>query len=212
VETLMNAPHIIKNGASWFSAIGTARSKGTKVFSISGDVSNPGVYELPMGAGLKELVVDMAGAGDVHAVQIGGAAGNILPRDKMDVTLSHETYLGAGSVVVLDSTRSIIEMVHNNIRFLHEESCGKCTPCRDGLQAMMEIYNRFITGEGQEKDVRVLEDLSEVMALGSLCGLGQAAPVPVLDSLNYFKTEYVNLIKQSAYIRNYAAKVLPDIQ
>jgi len=209
VETLMNVPHIIKNGAPWFSAIGTAKSKGTKVFSVSGDVRHPGVYELPMGSGLKELVVDMAGAEDIQAVQIGGAAGNILPRDNLDVTLSNETYLGAGAVVVLDGTRSIIDVVHNNIRFLHEESCGKCTPCRDGLQAMVGIYNRLITGGGQEKDVRVLEDLSEVMALGSLCGLGQAAPVPVLDSLKHFRHEYNDLVQQSAYLRNYAAKVSP---
>ena len=206
----MNVPHIIKNGAPWFSAIGTAKSKGTKVFSVSGDVRHPGVYELPMGSGLKELVVDLAGAEDIQAVQIGGAAGNILPRDNLDVTLSNETYLGAGAVVVLDGTRSIIEVVHNNIRFLHEESCGKCTPCRDGLHAMMEIYIRLVTGGGQEKDVRVLEDLSEVMALGSLCGLGQAAPVPVLDSLKHFRHEYNDLVQQSAYLRNYAAKVSPE--
>ena len=101
------------------------------MFSVSGDVRNPGVYELTMGATLKELAVDLAGAGDIKAVQIGGAAGNILPFDMIDTALSHETYLGSGAVVVFDSTSSIIDIVHNNIIFLHEESCGKCTPCRE---------------------------------------------------------------------------------
>ena len=208
VETLMNIPHIIKNGSSWFNAIGTSKSKGTKVFSVSGDVRNPGVYELTMGATLKELAVDLAGAGDIKAVQIGGAAGNILPFDMIDTALSHETYLGSGAVVVFDSTRSIIDIVHNNIIFLHEESCGKCTPCRDGLKAMIEIYRRFANGEGVQEDIRILEELSQVMSLGSLCGLGQAAPVPVAESLKYFKEEYTERIQQSAYIRGYATKGL----
>ena len=208
VETLMNIPHIIKNGASWFSAIGTNKSKGTKVFSVSGDVENPGVFEMPMGSSLKELVVDLAGAKDIQAVQVGGATGNILPYDMIDTKLSHETCLGAGAVVVLDSTRSIIDVVQNNISFLHEESCGKCTPCRDGLEAMAGVYHKFARGEGVRSDIRVLEELSQVMSLASLCGLGQAAPIPVLDSLKYFKEEYTKLIQQSAYIRSYTAKGL----
>jgi len=208
VETLMNIPHIIKNGASWFSAIGTNKSRGTKVFSVSGDVENPGVFEMPMGSSLKELVVDLAGAKDIQAVQIGGATGNILPYDRIDTKLSHETYLGAGAVVVFNSSRSIIEAVQNNIRFLHEESCGKCTPCRDGLEAMTGVYDKFARGEGAQSDIRVLEELSQVMSLASLCGLGQAAPIPVLDSLKYFREEYTKLIQQSAYIRSYTAKGL----
>jgi len=211
VETLMNVPFIIQNGAGAFSSIGTPRSKGTKVFSVSGDVRHPGVYELPMGATLKELVVDLAGAQDVKAVQIGGATGNILPRGMLGTLMSHETVLGSGAVVVLNSTRAIIEVVHNNIVFLHDESCGKCTPCRDGLEAMIEIYDRLIRGEGVKGDIRVLEELSQVMSLSSLCGLGQAAPIPVVDSLKYFKEEYTNLIQQSAYIRNYTAKALSNI-
>lgn len=208
VETLMNVPYIIQNGAGAFSSVGTPGSKGTKVFSISGDVERPGVYELPMGATLKELVVDLAGAQDIKAVQIGGATGNILPHDMIDTPLSNKTVLGSGAVVVLNSTRGIIEIVQNNIVFLHEESCGKCTPCRDGLEAMIEIYDRLIRCEGVREDIRVLEELSRVMSLGSLCGLGQAAPIPVVDSLKYFKDEYTNLIQQSAYIRHYTKKGL----
>jgi NADH:ubiquinone oxidoreductase subunit F (NADH-binding) len=202
VETLMNIPHIISNGASWFSSMGTGRSKGTKIFCVSGDVMRPGVYELPMGSLLRELVVDLAGAEDVKAVQIGGAAGSILPYEKIGTPLSHETCLGSGAVVVFDSTRDIIDIVYKDMLFLHEESCGKCTPCRDGLEAMIEVFGRLTAGEGADGDVRILEDLSHAMSLASLCGLGQAAPVPVIDSLTYFRDEYDALIRQSAYMRS----------
>jgi NADH:ubiquinone oxidoreductase subunit F (NADH-binding) len=208
VETLMNVPYIIQNGAAAFSAFGTGRSKGTKVFSVSGDVEHPGVYELTMGSSLKELAVDLAGAQDIKAVQIGGATGNILPKERIDTPLSHETCLGSGAVVVFNQNRNMVDIVHNNIVFLHEESCGKCTPCRDGLEAMKEIYDRLIRGEGVREDIRVLEELSKVISLASLCGLGQAAAVPVMDSLKYFKKEYMNLIQQSAYVRNYTAQGL----
>jgi len=206
VETLMNVPPIIKNGASWFSAMGTQRSKGTKVFSVSGDVNKPGVYELVMGSSLRELVVDLADARDIKAVQVGGAAGRIIPGHMLDTALSHETVLGSGAAVVFNASRDIIDMVHNNVRFLHEESCGKCTPCRDGLEAMVEIYGRLVGGEGAEQDLRILEDLCKTMTLASLCGLGQAAPTPVLDSLEYFRNEYERLIRQAAHLRSYGMR------
>jgi NADH:ubiquinone oxidoreductase subunit F (NADH-binding) len=164
----------------------------------------PGVYEMPMGSPLRELVVDLAGAEDVKAVQVGGATGRILPHDKIEIPLSHETCLGSGAVVVFNSTRDIIDIVYQNMLFLHEESCGKCTPCRDGLEAMIEVYGRLLAGEGVTGDVRILEDLSQVMSLASLCGLGQAAPVPVMDSLKFFRDEYEALIRQSAYVRRRA--------
>jgi NADH-quinone oxidoreductase subunit F len=108
----------------------------------------------------------------------------------------------------LNTARNLIDIVHNNLVFLHGESCGKCTPCRDGLQALVEIYDRLAGGQGVQEDIRVLEELSQVMSLGALCGLGQAAPVPVMDSLHYFREEYVNLIQQSAYIRKINPKGL----
>jgi NADH-quinone oxidoreductase subunit F len=203
VETLMNVPHIINNGSAWFSAIGTPKSKGTKVFSVSGDVKNPGVYELEMGRTLKELVVDLAGADDVKAVQVGGATGNILPASMIDMRLSHETCLGSGAVVVLNSSRDIIDIVYNDVQFMNEESCGKCTPCREGTEVLMEIYGRLVRGEAKDGDIEALEDLSKTMALASLCGLGQAAAVPVLDSLKYFREEYNNRIDQSMFLRSY---------
>ena len=203
VETLMNVPHIINNGAYWFSEMGTAYSKGTRVFSVSGDVKRPGVYELEMGSSLRELVVDLAGAEDVWAIQVGGAAGRIIRASKIDMPLSHETLLGCGAVVVFNSSRDIIDIVYNDMQFLNEESCGKCTPCREGTEVMLEIYGRLTRCEARDGDIEALEDLAKTMALASLCGLGQAAAVPVLDSLEYFREEYTNCIDQSVFLRSY---------
>lgn len=208
VETLMNVPHIINIGAAWFRALGTGRSKGTKVFSVSGDVTSPGVYELEMGSSLKELVIDLAGAQDIKAVQIGGSTGNIIPARMIDTPLSHETCLGSGAVVVFNSDRDIVDIVHNNMQFLNEESCGKCTPCREGTEVMLEILGRLTRGEGAEGDMSILEDLARTMALASLCGLGQAAAVPILDSLKYFSEEYMDRIEQSMYLRSYIGSQL----
>jgi len=202
VETLMNVPHIIAKGAAWFNKMGTDRSKGTKVFSVSGDVKNPGVYELEMGSSLKELL-DLAGADDVKGVQIGGSTGSILPASLLNTPLSHETYLGCGAVVVFNSTRDIIDIVYNNICFLSEESCGKCTPCREGTEVMLEIFGRLSRLEAEHANIKALEDVAKTMAVASLCGLGQAAAVPVLDSLKYFRDEYINRIEQSVFMRSY---------
>jgi NADH-quinone oxidoreductase subunit F len=203
VETLMNVPHIISNGAAWFSAMGAGRSKGTKVFSVSGDVGRPGVYELEMGSPLKQLVVDLAGAGEIKAVQIGGATGNIIPGYMIDTALSHETFLGSGAIVVFNSTRDIIDIVYNDMRFLNEESCGKCTPCREGTEVMLETLGRLKQGDGHERDINTLQELARVMAAASLCGLGQAAAVPVLDSLKYFHNDYIDRVNQSHFLRSY---------
>jgi NADH-quinone oxidoreductase subunit F len=203
VETLMNVPHIINNGAAWFSAMGTGRSKGTKVFSVSGDVSKPGVYEMEMGSCLRELVAELAGAVDVKAVQVGGSTGSIIPGHMLDIALSHETCLGSGAVVVFNSRRDIIDIVYNDMHFLNEESCGKCTPCREGTEVMMEILDRLRRVEGMNGDIDALEDLAKTMSIASLCGLGQAAAVPVLDSLKYYREEYLACIEQSVYLRSY---------
>jgi len=196
VETLMNIPQIILNGAGWFSQIGTERSKGTKVFSVSGDVAQPGVYELVLGSPLRELVMDLALAKKVKMVQIGGATGRIIPYDMIDTPLSFEAILGAGAVIVFDKSRDIIDIVYRTLEFLAEESCGKCSPCREGTEILVEILERFSRAEGMEKDITILEQLSQAMMLASLCGLGQAAPVPVMDSLQYFRHDYENRIKQ----------------
>lgn len=190
VETLMNIPQIILNGGAWFSGIGTERSKGTKVFSVSGDVARPGVYELVLGTPLRELVEELALASNVKMMQIGGATGRILPYELIDTPLAFENVLGAGAVTVFDESRDVIDIVHRTIEFLADESCGKCTPCRQGTEVMAETLERFCRGEGSRKDIKALEELSDTMMLCSLCGLGQAAPFPVVDTLKYFRDDY----------------------
>ena len=201
VETLSNIPQIILKGAGWFNVLGTGKSKGTKVFSVSGDVDLPGVYEVLMGTPIKKLVVNLAGANEIKAVQVGGASGRILPKALLDTPLAYEQVLGSGAVIVLNRQRDILDVVYRNMEFLADESCGKCTPCREGTEVMMEIYSRLVNGEGKEEDIQALEDLSRTMMQASLCGLGQSAPIPVLDSLKYFKDEYKQRLAQSGYLR-----------
>jgi NADH:ubiquinone oxidoreductase subunit F (NADH-binding) len=202
----MNVPHIIEKGPAWFSSMGTTMSKGTKVFCVSGDVKNPGVYELEMGTTIAELLF-IAGAEDTRFVQVGGAAGVIRPASEADMPLSHETCLGSGAVMVFNSSRDVIDIIHSDMRFLNEESCGKCTPCREGTEVMMEIYERLGRGEAMAGDIEVLEDLARTMALASLCGLGQAAAVPVLDSLKYFREDYLVRVDQSVFLRSYISEL-----
>ena len=197
VETLTNIPRIILNGADWFAKMGTEKSKGTKVFSVSGDVTKAGVYELVLGSPLRELVENLAKAEKVKAVQIGGATGRIIPYTMIDSPLSFESVLGAGAITVFDESRDIVDIVGKTMEFLAEESCGKCTPCREGTEVMAETMERLGRGEGVAKDIRVLEELSETMMLCSMCGLGQAVPIPVVDSLEHFREDYDNHVRQS---------------
>ena len=201
VETLMNIPPIIAEGPQWFRDMGTSDSKGTKVFSVSGDVAKAGVYELVMGSPLRELVVDLAGARNVKMVQVGGAAGAIVPGHELDIPLSYETILGSGGVTVFDESRDVIDIVHRDLLFLAEESCGECTPCREGTEVMVEILGRLSKGDGVERDISALKDLSEMMMLSSLCGLGQGAAIPVRDSLRHFQNEYEDRISKSMFLR-----------
>ena len=200
VETLMNIPAIMEKGAAWFASIGTPGSTGTKVFSVSGDVARKGVYELAMGSRLSDLLA-LAGAEDVKMVQIGGATGGVVPAPMLETPLSYETVLGSGAIMVFNGSRDVIDFVYRTVEFLNEESCGECTPCREGTEVMVEILGRLARAEGAPDDVRVLEELSRLMMASSLCGLGQAAPVPVLDTLKYFRNDYENRIKQSVFLR-----------
>jgi NADH-quinone oxidoreductase subunit F len=202
VETLMNIPAILLNGARWFSQIGTDKSKGTKVFSVSGDVDRPGVCEFVMGSRLDEIVVDWAHARDIKMVQVGGATGGIIPYSMIETPLAFESVLGSGAVTVFDKSRDTLDFVSRTVAFLAEESCGKCTPCREGTEVMLEILGRLASGDGQQEDIQTLEELSNVMALSSLCGLGQSASIPVLDTLKYFKNEFEMRIKQSVFLRS----------
>ena len=143
-----------------------------------------------LGSPLQELVEGLAMAKNVRMVQIGGATGRILPADKLDTPLAFEAVLGAGAVTVYSQSRDVIDIVHRTMEFLVEESCGKCTPCRQGTEVMVEVLEKFHQGEGSIKELQNLEDLSAAMMLASMCGLGQAAPNAVMDSLQYFRGEY----------------------
>ena len=173
---------------------------------MSGDVARPGVFELVMGSRLEELVVDLCGAEDVKMVQVGGAGGEIVPASMIDTPLCFETVLGSGGVTVFDESRCVIDIVHRNLEFFADESCGKCTPCREGTEAMVEILGRLSRGDGVKRDIESLEELSEVMTSSSLCGLGQGAAVPVRDSLRHFRHEYQDRIEKSLFLRTLYAE------
>lgn len=202
VETLMNIPSIILNGAKWFSEIGTEKSKGTKVFSVSGDVGKSGVCEFVMGSRLDEIVVDWAGAQDIKMVQVGGATGGIIPNTMIKTPLAFETILGSGAITVFNKDRDVLDFASRTIEFLAEESCGKCTPCREGTEVMLEILGRIANGDGQQSDILTLEELSDVLSLSSLCGLGQAASIPILDTLKYYRGDYETRVSQSVFLRS----------
>ncbi|MFC2035214.1 NADH-quinone oxidoreductase subunit F [Chloroflexota bacterium] len=195
VETLMNIPRIVLHGGEWFSKEGTDQSKGTKVFSVAGDVDRPGVYEMTLGSKLSELVVELAGAKNINLVQIGGATGRIIPASMLDTKLSFETILGAGAITVFNKNRDVIDIIHRTLEFLAEESCGKCSPCREGTTALVTILDKFANGQGTNTELSLLEELSSAMMLSSLCGLGQAAPNPVLDSLEHFRGAFEERIR-----------------
>ena len=205
VETLINIPHIILNGSKWYSELGTAQSKGTKLFCVSGDVESPGVYEMELGCDLEELVVGLAGAKEIKMVQVGGSTGKVIPYRMINTPLSYETVLGSGAAAVFNESRDVIDFVYRTMEFLNEESCGKCTPCREGTEVMVEVLGRLVNGEGVEEDIRTLEALSDVMTLSSMCGLGQTAPIPVTDTLKYFRDDYENRISQSVFLRSLKA-------
>ena len=200
VETLMNIPWILMNGADEFNEIGTVGNKGTKVFSVSGDVKQPGVYEFILGSRLDELLYEHAGADDVQMVQIGGGAGRIIPAERLEMALTYETALGSGAVMVMDNSRDIIDIVYLALEFFAEESCGKCAPCREGTEVLLGILKRIKGGDGASRDIEVMEELGSIMQSSSLCGLGHSAPVPLLDSLKYYRSAYESRIVQSRYL------------
>ena len=202
VETLINVPVIMEKGSAWYQGLGTEKSKGTKLFCVSGDVARPGVYEMELGCSLRELVMDLAGAKEVGWVQVGGSTGAIIPGENLNTALAYETVLGSGAVMVFDRSRDVIDFVYRTVEFLNEESCGKCAPCREGTEVMVEILGRLVHGEGAEGDLECLEELSRTMGLSSLCGLGQTTPVPVMDTLKYFRKDYENRISQSVLLRS----------
>jgi NADH:ubiquinone oxidoreductase subunit F (NADH-binding) len=194
-ESMSNLPQIILNGAAWFSQMGTERSKGTKVFSLSGDVARPGVYELLLGTPLRELVVDLGGATSVKAVQVGGTCGRLIPGTNLGIALATESVMGSGAITVYDESRDIVDIMYRTEQFLAEESCGKCFPCREGTQNLAGILGKFARNEGEQSDFKLIENLSRTMMLASSCGLGQAAPTAVLDSLQHFRADFEKRVR-----------------
>jgi NADH:ubiquinone oxidoreductase subunit F (NADH-binding)/NAD-dependent dihydropyrimidine dehydrogenase PreA subunit len=200
VETLANVPVIINWGAKWFAEIGTETSKGTKVFSLAGNIVNAGLVEVPMGITLRKIIYDIGGGipGNkaFKAVQTGGPSGGCVPADLLDLPVDYEslekagTMMGSGGMVVMDEDTCMVDVSRYFVNFLRDESCGKCTSCREGMDAMHQILGNICEGNGKEGDVELLEELSAAIQLGSLCQLGQTAPNLVLTTLRYFRDEY----------------------
>lgn len=200
VETYANVPVIVREGAEEFSSIGTENSKGTKVFALTGKVKNTGLAEVPMGITIREIVYEVGGGiaddNEFKAVQTGGPSGGCLPKEKMDLPIDYDSLLeagammGSGGLVVMDNETCMVDVARFFLDFTQSESCGKCTPCREGTKRMLEILERITSGEGQEGDIERLERLAENTKETSLCGLGQSAPNPVLSTLQYFRDEY----------------------
>jgi len=195
VETLANVPHIIAKGADWYQTIGTPQSRGTKIFSPCGDVQYPGVYEVPFGATLRDVVYTMAGGikngRRLKGVLMGGPSGVMVGEDALDRKLCGEDLNpGAGALIVINEDRCIVDLMTNIAQFFYHESCGQCVPCREGTKRMLEFLNWWTAGAGSEGDIKLLEQLTATMAAASRCGLGQFAGVAFRSSLPLFEDEY----------------------
>jgi NADH:ubiquinone oxidoreductase subunit F (NADH-binding)/(2Fe-2S) ferredoxin/NAD-dependent dihydropyrimidine dehydrogenase PreA subunit len=206
VETFANVPPIILNGAGWFSSLGSEKSKGTKVFALSGALNNIGLVEVPMGTPLKTIIFEIGGGiknnRKFKAVQMGGPSGGCIPHTLIDTPVDFENInktgaiMGSGGMVVMDETTCMPAMAKFFLEFTEDESCGKCVPCRIGNKTLLTILQRITNGEGREGDIELLLDLSQQIKDTSLCGLGQTSPNPVLTTIKYFRDEYEAHIKE----------------
>jgi NADH-quinone oxidoreductase subunit F/NAD(P)H dehydrogenase (quinone)/NADP-reducing hydrogenase subunit HndC len=200
VETLANIPQIMLNGGRWYASIGTDGSKGTKVFALSGDVNNIGLVEIPMGTSLRKLIFDIGGGvpgkKKFKAVQLGGPSGGCVPEQHLDTLVDYEAIakvgaiMGSGGAIVMDEDTCMVDMARFFMDFVQDESCGKCTPCREGTRRLLQILEKICEGRGEPADLETLEELSTTIKEASLCGLGQTGPNPVLSTLRYFRDEY----------------------
>jgi len=205
VETLANIPLIIQNSAAWFSKTGTPSCTGTKCFSLTGKVKNPGLIEVPMGITLREVVFDIGGGipdgKKFKAALIGGPSGGCLPEQLLEVPIDYDSLnkvgaiMGSGGIVVLDEDSCMVDTARYFTEFCVDESCGRCTPCRAGLPRMLDIFQKITHGQGELSDLEVLEKSCRFIREASLCGLGQTAPNPVLTTMRYFKDEYLRHIE-----------------
>ncbi len=207
VETLSNIPQIIAKGSKWFSNIGTEKSKGTKVFSITGDINNVGCVEVPIGTKLSTVINEIGGGitegKTFKAAQLGGPSGGMIPIEHIDVVMDYDTLIslgsimGSGGLIVMSDDKSALEMAEFFMDFCKEESCGKCIPGREGTKQMLNILNRLCDGKGKQGDIEKLENLAFVIKNTALCALGKTAPNPVLSTLRYFRNEYEDAISNN---------------
>lgn len=206
VETFGNVAAIITNGADWYAGFGTEKSKGTKVFALTGKINNTGLAEVPMGITMREIIYDIGGGINggkkFKAVQIGGPSGGCLPESMLDLSIDYDSLtaagamMGSGGLVVMDEDTCMVDVAKFFLNFTQSESCGKCTPCREGAKRMLEVLTRITEGQGREGDIELLEELARNIKETALCGLGQTAPNPVLSTLKYFRHEYEAHIKE----------------
>jgi bidirectional [NiFe] hydrogenase diaphorase subunit len=204
VETYANVPPIIKNGSAWYAAIGTEKSKGTKVFALAGRVNNTGLIEVPMGITLRQIIYDIGGGipdgKKLKAVQTGGPSGGCIPDQFLDMPVDYESLakvgsiMGSGGMIVMDQTSSMVDVARFFMDFCKDESCGKCVPCRVGTAQMLDLLNKLVAKKATRRDLELLQELCEMVKATSLCGLGQSAPNPVLTTLRYFPDEYEQLL------------------
>lgn len=207
VETLANIPQIILKGSEWFSAIGTEKSKGTKVFALGGKINNTGLVEVPMGTTLREIIYDIGGGipngKKFKAAQTGGPSGGCIPAEHLDTPIDYDSLLkigsmmGSGGLIVMDEDNCMVDVARFFLDFTVDESCGKCPPCRIGTKRMLEILERIVAGNGEEGDIEKLERLGKNIKASALCGLGKSAPNPVLSTIKYFRDEYEAHIRDS---------------
>ncbi len=205
VETFANVPYIILQGADDFAAVGTEKSRGTKVFALAGDINNTGLIEIPIGMPLGTIIYDIGGGipnnKKLKAVQIGGPSGGCIPADHLNVKVDYESLqelgaiMGSGGLIVMDEDTCMVDLARYFMEFIQEESCGNCTPCRQGTRIMLNILERICQGKGKMEDLDILEELSEQIKQTSLCGLGQTAPNPIIATLRYFREEYIEHIR-----------------
>ncbi len=206
VETWANVPFIINNGASWFSSKGSKESKGTKIFALTGQIRNTGLVEIPMGTSLKKIIYEIGGGSatgkKIKAVQTGGPSGGCLPEEQFDLPVDFEalteagSMVGSGGMVVMDEETCMVDVAKYFLKFLIDESCGKCVPCRIGLSRMLEIINDITEGRGTDEKLELLKETAETVSIASLCALGKTAPNPVLSTIKYFNKEYEAHIKE----------------
>ncbi|MDP2644162.1 MAG: NADH-quinone oxidoreductase subunit NuoF [Desulfobacterales bacterium] len=200
VETLANIAQIILMGGAWYAGVGTETSKGTKVFAVSGDVNNIGLVEVAMGTPLRTMLYDIGGGipnrKKIKAVQLGGPSGGCIPEQHLDTPVDYEAIaqvgaiMGSGGVIVMDENTCMVDMARFFMEFIQDESCGKCTPCREGTRRLLEILKNICDGRGKPEDLDTLLELSGIIKNTALCGLGQTGPNPVLSTLRYFRHEY----------------------